>query len=57
MQTAAILLRHLTPAALGLSSAASGGAGEAIKTSAAAPGKAALGCRTRALQFAKDVLG
>lgn len=56
-ETAAILLRHLTPAVLGLSTAASGGAGEAIKTSAAAPSKAALDCRLRALQFAKDVLG
>ena len=54
--TAAILLRHMTPAVLGVGRAAAGDAGQAVKTSASGPGKAALAGRSRAVQLAKAVL-
>ena len=54
--TAAILLRHLTPAVLGVAAAGAGDAGEAIKTSAGGPSKAVLTSRSRALRLAKTVL-
>ena len=54
--TAAILLRHLTPAVLGIEKAADGDAGQAVKTSAGGASKAALASRARAVQLAKAVL-
>ncbi len=54
--TAAILLRHLTPAVLGVEKAADGDAGQAVKTSAGGPSKAAVAGRARAVQLAKAVL-
>lgn len=54
--TAAILLRHLTPAVLGITKSAGTDAGQAVKTSAGGPSKAALASRSRAVQLAKAVL-
>jgi hypothetical protein len=54
--TAAILLRLLTPAVLGVAATGVGDAGEAIKTSAGGPSKTALASRSCAVQLAKTVL-